>query len=213
MRTGVVGEHIGAAYRVIEFAVGGWGKNVIVGQLAEVDRRLRDLERAGRRYIADHVGGQPLADDRVHGACGGAIAVCVPEVDVHPVLCGGREFRGVHLSRADLELLILTVDHVAVDVDVVEGVVRADGLLLLIRLLQRDVVPQPQVVDRRLIVLHVLGGERLVAREVAHANVGEPVGRARAGYLALYVRELIRLGVRGDGNALHDRGVRLSQHR
>src|SRR5205807_2396904 len=82
-----------------------------------------------------------------------AVAVCVPEVDVHPVLCGGRELRGVHLSRADLELLVLAVDHVAVDVDVVEGVVRADRLLLLIRLLQRDVVPQPQVVDRRLIVL------------------------------------------------------------
>ena len=136
--------------------------------------------------------------------------MCVHQVLVDPLLSGGRKLGEIELTGADLELLVLARDRVAVDVDVVERVVGANRLELFVGVLERRVVPQPKVVDGDLVVLHFLQGEGLVAGEVAHSHVGEPICGAGAGDLAHDVWNLVRLRARRDEKALHDAGIDLS---
>ncbi len=196
--------------RIVELTIGVGRERVTGGDLAEVDGRLVDRQLAMRRDVADHVNGQALAVDRVHGAGGDPITVCVLQVLVDPVLGGVGQLVEIELPRADLQRRGLVVDRVSIDSDVVERVVGADGLLLLVCVFERRKIPQPKVVDRDLVVLHVGQRQRLVACEVAHGHVRQPVRRAGAGDLTVDVGQLVCLRVRRRESGLDDRGIDLA---
>src|SRR5207253_3628980 len=111
------------------------------------------------------------------------------------------------LSGAELQRLVLGADGVAVDVDVDEVVVGADGLLLLVGVLQGSEVPQPEVVHRHRVRLDLLSAERLVPVEVAHGDTAQGVRLTGPGDLSLDVWQLVRLRVRRDEEALYDGGI------
>src|SRR5207248_900957 len=86
--------------------------------LAEIDRRLRDGNRTGRGKIVDHIIRQAFADHSVDRAGRDAVPVGVVQALVDPVLSRCREAAEVELACADLELLVLPVDRVAVEVPI-----------------------------------------------------------------------------------------------
>ena len=73
---------------------------------------------------------------------------------------------GVDLADRDHHLALVVVDRVAVDVDVGEVVVLGDGLEVADARPQHLGVPQPDVVDRRLVGPEILLGEVVLGREL-----------------------------------------------
>ena len=213
VRPRIRGVSVLGALRVVELPGVGRGEDVVVrlAHLAEVDRGSRQVEAPLRRHVALHVVRQPLADHGVDRAGRDAIAVCVLEMLVDPVLRGLRQLCEVELAGAELQRLVLVADCVTVDVDVDEVVVGPDGLLLLVRVLERSKVPQSQVVHGHRVRLHLLSGERLVAVEVADCHASQAVRLTGPRDLALDVGQLVRLRVRRDEEALDDGGIDLPQ--
>ena len=94
-----------------------------------------------------------------------------------------------------------TVDLVAIDVDVGEVVVRADLLDLTQRVLQRAPVPQPDVLQRFLIVLRVQRVEAGVGRVRHLVDRVEAEGPSRELDVVRDVRSLAHQLVRPDDEA------------
>ena len=151
---------VGVALRIVELLLVRLDVDVGVGQLAEVDFRPRDLDarnRALHRHVAQDERRHPFgreAVDRVHRD---AVAVRVDQFLVDPVPAALGQPFDVQLARGEHHLPDLAIHFVAVDVDVREVVVGADFLDLPERVLQRAPVPQPNVLQRVLIVGRVRG--------------------------------------------------------
>ena len=110
----------------------------------------------------------------------------------------------VQLPRGQHDLSLLLLDLVTVDVDVGEAVVAAEVLLLPERRQQRPVVPQPQVVDRRLVFVEDPAGELLLTGERARLDRVEVERRARRLHVIPDVGPLDGQLVRLDLEALHE---------
>ena len=193
------------ASRVVEFARARLDEDVIVRELAVVDRRLVDLQvdRRLRRQVLDEQHRQAFRRHLVHRTERDAVAVREGEPLVDPVAVG--QAVGVQLARRQHDLPVLPVDPVAVVVDRHEVVVGPDLLDLREGLQQRLVVPEPDVAERLGVRVDVGAGQRRVARHLALLDAVEREGLARGGDVVLDVRRLARLLVRRDDEALHQR--------
>ncbi len=143
--------------RVVELGGRRRGHDVRIGLLAEVDARLGDRQPRLAVDAADEVVGRAGRRDRVDRDGRDPVAVGVDELLLGPGAVRAEQL-DVQLARGQHDLALLVLDLVAVDVDVGEAVVAAEVLLLPERRQQRPVVPQPQVVDRRLVLAEDLGG-------------------------------------------------------
>ena len=111
------------------------------------------------------------------------------------------------LARREHQLAIVAVDDVAVVVDVLELVVRADLLQLRERPQQRAVVPEPDVLERRLVARQRARVERLVGGKLFLLDAVETVGGARHPDVRLDVGALRRELVGRHAQALQERRV------
>ena len=127
----------------------------------QIGRRAFVLRPYGNRAVDGDVFGEEFGPslrrelrDRTHGD---ADAVRIDQFLVHPRLRLRVEALLRHFARREKHLAIFAVYRVAVDVGVLEVVVRPDHLNLAIDVGQRPVVPQANVVYRLQVVLDELG--------------------------------------------------------
>ena len=183
---------VALALRIVEFLLPGLDVDVGVGQLAEIDLRTLDRDRRNRalhRHVAQHQRRQSFRREAVDRRHRDAVAVGVDQLLVDPVAAAFRQFLDVQLACGEHHLANRSVHFVAIDVDVGEVVVGADFLDLAQRVLERAPVPQPDVLQRRLIARRVnrfeagLGGEGLLRDAIErvgpsrHLDVVPDVGR------------------------------------
>ena len=162
---------VGLALRVVEFLLTGAHVDVGVGQLAEIDFRPRHFDgRHARlnRHVLQDERRQAFGREAVHRVHGHAVPVRVDQLLVDPVPAALGQAVDVELARGEHHLPHRAVDLVPIDVDVGEVVVRADLLDLAQRVLQGAPVPQPDVLQRLLVVGDIdrfdttLGGKRML---------------------------------------------------
>ena len=127
----------------------------------------------------------------------------VNQLLVDPVAAALGQFLDVELARGDHHLLHRSVDHVAVDVDVGKIVVGADLLDLPQGVLQRAPVPQPDVLERQLVVGQVECLERGVGRKRMLRDAIEGVRPPRELDVVPDIRLLSHELVRFDDEAAH----------
>ena len=173
----------------------------------EVDVRLRDLEIgiAGRRDVRQEVVGRLIGLDRVAGRGDRSVSVRVREVLVDPGRA--RKLPGVQLTDRDLDLQLLVADRIPVEVEVGEREVRPELLVLLQVGLELIGIPQPHVVERRLVRLDDRGGEVLLVGVALRLDVVDPEREARRLEVAIDVGLLLGELVRLHLEALDVRGV------
>ena len=97
-------------------------------------------------------------------------------VPIDPCLSVRREQRGVELAGRQHHLLVGSVEPVPIHIHVPELVVGPDLLQLSIGRQERQLIPQPDIVDRRLIGLERGGREVLLDRKRSGGDVMEIVG-------------------------------------
>jgi hypothetical protein len=144
---------VAAARGVIEFRLRRTYKHRLVGHLAVIDLRPRQLQgiRANlRRGIQHQQTRQAVRRDPRRLRNHHPVAMGVDEMRIDPT---GFRVAGqlVHIqfARRQKHLAQLSVDHVAVDVGVVKDVVRPQRLNLRGRVVEGPPVPQPHVVEQR----------------------------------------------------------------
>ena len=191
---------------------------VAVESLAEVDVGLGE-QRAGATLVGVQVVGAAVAADLAGGRERHAVAVRVGEVLALPG--GDRDVGPVQLPDREHDLLLLAVDHVAVDVEVAEDV-EAGQLLLPLERRGDDVrVDEAGVGDGRLVRLHarvaqradrvVLAGHvREVERLAREVDVPRDVRALAAGLGWLHLEPLHegRVGGAGDDGDEHPQADR-----
>jgi hypothetical protein len=153
--------------RIVELRGAPPDDDVGVGLFPVVDARLLDWRPPGRgrRNVQEIEDRQPFAALAGHRAHDHTVAVRERHVAVDPGLGVGGKQRGLELARRQHHLLIDAVEPVAIHVHVMKAVIGPDLLQLRIGIHQRLPVPQPDVVDRRLVGLQGLDGEVLLRRE------------------------------------------------
>ena len=191
--------------RIVELVGSRAGHDVVVlVRLAEVDARLADRQLRIAVDPAHQVVRRALVGHGVDRHGGDAVAVRVDEALVGPGARLVGQPLDVELASAEHDLAVLVRDLVAIDVDVEEGVVAPQDLLLAERRQQRPVVPQPQVVDRRGVLREHLARQLLLAGEAALLDGVEVEGRAGGGDVPGDVRALHVELVRVDLDGLHE---------
>ena len=188
------------ALRIVEFLLPRLDVHVGVGELAEIDLRPRHLQardRAFDRHVAEHEHRMSFRREPVHGIHRHAVPVGVDQLRVDPVAGGFRKPLDVQLAGGDHHLPQRAVNHVAIDVDVGEFVVGADGLNLPQRVPERAPVPQADVLDRRLVVGEVhrfdagLGGKRLLLEAIETVRLARELDVVRD--VRGFAHQLVRL--------------------
>jgi hypothetical protein len=101
------------------------------------------------------------------------------ELPVDPALGLLRQLLRRQLAGGQHDLAQLAVDHVAVGVDGQEVVVEAEELDLVVALEQRALVPQPDVLERALVLGHRLRVDRAPGRMAPGLDPVEPERLAR----------------------------------
>ncbi len=96
----------------------------------------------------------------VDGNRNGAVAMGIFEGEIDPDLGLVGQLFDVEFARRDHDLSFDAVDHVAVDIDAGEGIVRPQALDLLQLRLERAPIPDTGVSQRCSILVEVLAGER-----------------------------------------------------
>src|SRR5688572_16740980 len=129
----------------------------------------------------------------------------VLQAGVHPVLRAGFELGWIYLARGEHHLTELPVELVPVDVDVVELVIRPDGLAALVCRMQNVRVPDADVVDRSAIGFDLVARQRFLRPEIPYAYLIETEGLARRLDVPLDVRRLALGFIRGHLEALDGR--------
>ena len=99
----------------------------------------------------------------------------VDQLFVDPGAAALRQLRGVQLTRGEHHLAQLPVNDVPIDIDVRKVVVGADLLELPQRVLEHAPVPEPDVLQRGLIVLRISRLDRRLGRERALGETIQPV--------------------------------------
>ena len=202
---------VGLPLRIVEFLLPRLDVDVGVRHLAEIDFRARHRQpgrAALHRHVPQDQRRQPFgreAVDRVHRD---AVAVRVDQLFVDPVAAALRQLVDVQLARREHHLPERAVDAVPIDVDVREIVVGADFLELPERVLQGAPVPEPDVLERRLVVRGVGRLDGRLGREGTLRNPVQPVGLPRHLDVVRDVGPLLHELVR-----LDDEGVRHRRRR
>ena len=197
-------EGVRVALRVVELLLPRVHVHVGRRQLAEVDfgpRHLQGGNGALHRHVAENQRRQSFgreAVDRVHRD---AVAVRVDQLFVDPVAASFGQLFDIQFADREHHLAHRPVDLIPIDVDVGEVVIGADFLNLPQRVLQRAPVPQPDVLDRRLIVGQIdgfdagVGGKRRLQRRAEHeVALGYAQRLVAAGQRVLCVRQRGLLG-------------------
>ena len=109
----------------------------------------------------------------------------------------------VDLSGGQEDLGVFAVHVVAVHVHVVEFVVRTDGLGLIIELLGRLEIVDPDVGERAHVEQHVLHGQVVLGHEIPHRDVLQIVGHAGVIDVVLQIGTLFVDLVRRHDEVLH----------
>ena len=166
----VGGEIIGIALRVIELLLASLHVHIGVGELAEIDLRAGHGEagcRALHRHIAEDERRQPFGREAVHRIHRDPVAVGINQLLIDPIAAALRQLIHVELACGQHHLAHGAADLVSIDVDIRKVVVGADLLNLTQRILQRAPVPQPYVLERRLVAARLdrldagVGGKRV----------------------------------------------------
>ena len=132
----------------------------MLGSLTSMSAGHRRL----RRDVLHEQNRQPLRRHFVHRPERDAVAVREGEVLVDPGAV--RQALGVQLAGREHHLPQLAIDRVAIVVDRLEVVVRAQLLDLAERFEQRLMIPQPHVLDRVGVAIDVLARQLGVAGEL-----------------------------------------------
>ena len=77
----------------------------------------------------------------------------------------------IDLSGGQECLGILPVDHIPVHIHIIEGVVLTDALRLIVELLGRIKIVNPDVIDGLCVIIDVVSGQRIVCRKGFHTDV------------------------------------------
>ena len=181
------------ALGVVEFRLGGVDEHRLVRHFAIVDFRPGKLQALGLHFrgsVLNHQHRQAvlrhLADFRQHQA----VAVRINEGRVDPVVARIRQVADIQFARRQQYLAVLSVDHIAVHIAVVEHIVSAQRLPLRDSVVKCLVVPQPHVVQQRLVRGGIDHAIRLgLGLELLDALL-QPVRAARGVYVRLNVRPL-----------------------
>ena len=168
--------HVLVALGVVELRRAHLDEHVRVRDLAVVDLRPRDLERAGDggRDVLDEELRQPLAGHAIDRPHDRAVPVRVHEVLVDPD--AARQVGVRQLADGQHHLPGLSVQLVPVVVHVHELVVRADLLELAVGIQRGAVLPEADVLDGGVVRAQDRGAEVLLGRERARLDPVEPVG-------------------------------------
>ena len=154
--------------RIIELLHAAPGDQKIQALEAVVDLGALQRDAADRGNVLDQEGGTPVGLDLGDRAHGHAVAVGELQMPVDPALGLCREFLGGELAGGQHDLPELAVRPVAIRVNRREVVVEPEELDLVVDLKQRPLVPEPDVLNRPL----VLGGDL----RVQHAQGGMAPG-------------------------------------
>ncbi len=161
---------------VVKFLRAGVDDHIIFSQFAIVDRWILQIERTGRRDIAEKIAGQPFGGNLVDRADGNAVTVGILQVQVYPGLGLLGEGCSVELAGGQHYLAVFVLHGVAIDIDIVETIVRSDRLLLVKRGFQWAVVPETHIIDRARVFLQVIPGQLLPGRILPGGKAVEAVG-------------------------------------
>ncbi len=192
--------------RVVELLLPRLYVHVGISQLAEIDFGPGYVEVAHRaldRHIAQNQGGQAFRRESIYRIHGDAIAVGVDQLLVDPVAAAFRKFFDIQFARCEHYLASGAVDFIAIDVDVREIVVGADFLNLAQRILKRAPVPQPDVLQRSLIVLGISSFGGSLGGKFALRDPVQSVGLPRQVRVVNDVGLLANQFVRFDDKAAH----------
>ena len=143
--------------RVVEFVHFRADDDRIVIILAEVYLRFFNGDRTFWGQVFDQILRLPFRRNFVHIADRNSVTVGVAQVFVDPRLGLIRQALLGQLASRNENLLVFSVYFVAVDVNVVKKVVRAECLQLIVDVVEWPGVVNANVVDRQLVsVQHVL---------------------------------------------------------
>ena len=87
------------------------------------------------------------------------------QLPIDPRLRLSCQFLSRQLTSRQHDLAVFVIDCIAVNIYIIEIVIKANGLYLVISILQRTRVPQADIINGYLILLqvgrgwHVIGGE------------------------------------------------------
>src|SRR3989338_2474875 len=101
-----------------------------------------------------------------------------------------------NLTGRKHDLAIGAVDQVAVVINIDELIIGADLLELSVGRQQRTMLPQPDVLDRRVVAPQIGGGELFIGRKVFALDFIQTIGAPRALYVA-FDKHTLRYGLVG----------------
>ena len=197
-------EIVRLAFRIIELLLMSLYVDVCIRYLAKIDlgpRHRKIGNGALHRHIAQKQRGQPLCRKAVHRIHGDSVAVGVNELVVDPVAAAFGKFVNVQFAGGEHYFAQASANLVAIDVDIGKIVVGANLLFLAQRILERLPVPEPYVLERRLVVGRIRSARRGFGRELALRKAVQPVRLAGHCNVVGNVRplavELVRLHQKG----------------
>src|SRR5260370_23692674 len=167
---------------VIEFLLPRLYVHVGVGELSEIDlRALYDdaRHRALNGHITQNQCRQSFRSEPIHRVNGDPVAVRIDKFLVDPIAAALRELIDVYLAYGKHHLTHCAVDFIAIDIDIGEVVVGADFLNLTQSVLERAPVPQPDVLQRSLIVRRIGRLDGRFSRKFALREPVQSIGLPR----------------------------------
>src|SRR5215208_1767425 len=168
------------AWKAVDFLYTCFDRDPRTLQFAEIDLRPLDGHdtRLTGRDTAYREDRQALGRRFIDRADDSAVAVRVREMLIRPCLSVCGETVCFQLPRGNQHLLQLVFFRVAIDVDIIEHVVRDEGLQLLKRLPCNAVVPQPDIAENRRVRLQDSGRRLSLPADGAGLDAIEPETQA-----------------------------------
>jgi hypothetical protein len=184
---------VGLSLRVVKLLLPCLHVDVCVSQLAEIDLRARHAQtshRALNRHIAQNQRGQSFLREPIYWIHGDAVTVRVDQLFINPVATALRKLLDVQLARGKHHLTSHPVDFVAINVNIGKVVVGANFLNLTQSVLKGVPVPQPDILQRSLIMHRVGRRDVCLSGKLALRNSVQSVGLPRQGDIVGDVRLL-----------------------
>ncbi len=90
----------------------------------------------------------------------------IDEVSIDPGICLGRKLIDHQLPGGQHDLSILVIDEITIHVHIVKIVIEPYGLNLPVGLKQRTLVPDPDILNRYIMLLDVFHTEFITNRKI-----------------------------------------------